>query len=144
MPKLPIAVAVALILSGAAHAADRTPTEIVQRHTSAGGDLDRLMEDYADDAVVFQQGRAIQGRDAIRALYAQMFPPRPAGAERPAPTRAGGGGMNVTRVWEEGAVGFMTWEAGPVKATEQFLVRDGKIVLQAIFMSGAPTSRPNG
>lgn len=38
----------------------------------------------------------------------------------------------------------MSGEAGPVKATEQFLGRDGKIVLQAIVMSGAPTSRPSG
>jgi len=145
MTKLPIAFAAVLLLSGTAHAAERTPTEIVQRHTSAGGDLDRLLEDYADDAVVFQQGRAIQGKDAIRALYARMFPPRPADAEPPpASPRPGGGGMNVTRVWEEGDVGFMTWEAGPVKATEQFLVRDGKIVLQAIFMSGAPAPSPNG
>lgn len=151
MVKLPLvaAAAAALIMTSAAYAASPTPTEIVQRHTAAGGNLDKLMEDYADNAVVFQQGRAIQGKAAIRALYAQMFPQRPANAQAAAPAApaarpAGNGGMKVTRVWEEGDVGFMTWEAGPVKATEQFLVRDGKIVLQAIFMSGAPARPTSG
>lgn len=149
MLKLPIIAAAALALAGAAHAAGPTPAEIVQRHTAAGGDLDKLMEDYADDAVVFQQGRAIQGKAAIRALYAQMFPQRPAGAQASAQgqapaSRPAGGGMKVTKVWEEGDVGFMTWEAGPVKATEQFLVHDGKIVLQAVFMSGAPAGPASG
>jgi ketosteroid isomerase-like protein len=138
----PFVAMAALAFASTAQAADPTPTEIVQRHTSAGGNLDKLMEDYADNAVVFQQGRAIQGKDAIRALYARMFPQRPAGAQaagQAAPaSRPASGGMKVTKVWEEGDVGFMTWEAGPVKATEQFLVRDGKIVLQAIYMSGAP------
>jgi ketosteroid isomerase-like protein len=147
----PLAAVAALTLASAAYAADPTPAEIVQRHTAAGGDLDKLMQDYADNAVVFQQGRAIQGKAAIRALYAKMFPQRPAGAQAPAKAqgqapaaRPAGGGMKVTKVWEDGDVGFMTWEAGPVKATEQFLVRDGKIVLQAIFMSGAPTSAASG
>lgn len=122
MTKLPIAFAAVLLLSGTAHAAQYTPTEIVQRHTSAGGDLDRLMEDYADDAVVFQQGRAIQGKDAIRALYARMFPPRPAGVERNAAASRPVGGMNVTRVWEEGEVAL----------------------LQAIFMRGPSAPPPDG
>ncbi|MBN9506159.1 MAG: nuclear transport factor 2 family protein [Altererythrobacter sp.] len=144
MLKLPLLAAAALALAGAAQAAGPTPTEIVQRHTAAGGDLDKLMQDYADDAVVFQQGRAIQGKPAIRELYARMFPQRPAGAQAPASSPSSGGGMKVTKVWEEGDVGFMTWEAGPVKATEQFLVHDGKIVLQAIFMSGAPAGPAGG
>ena len=145
MLKLPVCALAALLLAGTAQAATLTPTEIVQRHTAAGGDLDKLMEDYADDAVVFQQGRAIQGKEAIRTLYARMFPPRPANAQRAStPPQGSGGGMKVTRVWEEGEVGFMTWEAGPTKATEQFLVRNGKIVLQTIFMASAAPARPAG
>jgi hypothetical protein len=70
-----------------------------------------------------------------------MFPARPAKAQRPTgPPRAGG--MKITGVWEEGDVGFMTWEAGPVKTTEQFLVRNGKIELQAIFRSSVPAGAP--
>lgn len=146
MKRTGLAALAAFALAGAtlsvpAHAEELTPAEIVKRHTAAGGDLDKIMQDYAEDAVVFQQGRAIQGKPAIRELFAHMFPPKPKGDAPPPPSSGqgnGGGGMHVTKVWEEGNVGFMTWEAGPMKATEQFLVHDGKIVLQAIFFGGPP------
>ena len=141
----------AFLVVGTAQAADLTPSEIVKRHTSAGGNLDAIMADYADDAIVLQSGRAIQGKPAIRELFARMFPPRPAGAAPAAPPPPGGaapppsGGMNVTRVWEEGDVGFMTWSRGPMNATEEFIIRNGKIAVQVIFMSPAgppPTAKP--
>jgi hypothetical protein len=76
-----------------------------------------------------------------------MFPPRPAGAApvAPPPPPAGAapaptGGMNVTRVWEEGNVGFMTWTRGAMNATEEFIVRGGKIQVQVIFTSAPPPS----
>lgn len=136
----------ALSIAGTAQAADLTPTEIVNRHVSSGGNVDAIMADYADDAVVLQQGRAFQGKEAIRGLFEAMFK-RPAG---PAPSAQPVGGangsaapkMNVTRVWEEGDVGFMTWEMGPMKATEEFIVRDGKIQVQTIFMSAPPPGGP--
>ncbi|OJW76637.1 MAG: hypothetical protein BGO57_10230 [Sphingomonadales bacterium 63-6] len=133
-------------VAGTANAADLTPTEIVNRHVSSGGNVDAIMADYADDAVVLQQGRAFQGKEAIRGLFENMFK-RPAGAPAPSapPPGAGNGGppkMNVTKVWEEGDVGFMTWEMGPMKATEEFIVRGGKIQVQTIFMSGPPAGGP--
>lgn len=140
----PLALA-GLLLCAAAHAADPTPAEIVRRHTASGGDVDKILADYADDAVVLQQGRAFQGKAAIRELYARMFGPRPGGgaaAQQGSAPRAAppGGGMKITRVWEEGNVGFMTWEAGPVKATEEFVIRNGKIAVQAVFMAGPPAA----
>lgn len=137
---------IALSLAGAANAADLTPTEIVNRHVTSGGNVDAIMADYADDAVVLQQGRAFQGKEAIRGLFENMFK-RPAGGAAPSapPSGAGNGSppkMNVTKVWEEGDVGFMTWEMGPMKATEEFIVRDGKIQVQTIFMSGPPAGAP--
>lgn len=132
----PVAVAM-LMMAGTAQAADLTPTEIVNRHIGAKGDIDAIMADYADDAVVLQQGRAIQGKAAIRTLFERMFPKPPAGAA-PAAAKPAGSGMTVTRIWEEGQVGFLTWEAGPMKATEEFIVRGGKIRTQVIFMSGGP------
>lgn len=132
----------ALMMSGAAQAATLTPTEIVNRHIGAKGDIDVIMADYADDAVVLQSGKAFQGKAAIRPLFERMFPKKPAGAPAPAPNAAppAGGGMKVTRIWEEGNVGFITWEMGPMKATEEFVVKDGKIVTQVIFMSGGPAA----
>ena len=141
--------ACAVLGAAPAAAATLTPKEIVERHTASGGDIDKIMADYADDAVVLREGRAVQGKPAIRALFERMFPKPAAGASAsPAPPSGGGGGnpaggMKVTRVWEDGNVGFMTWESGPVKATEEFLVRDGKIEVQTVFMSGMPAA-PGG
>jgi hypothetical protein len=137
----------ALMIGGAAHAAGSSPAEVVQRHVSSGGNLDAMIGDYADDAVVMQQGRVLQGKAAIRAFYANMFGPRPAaGAGAPPPGAPAGGPpkMTVDKVWEEGNVGFVSWHMGPVKATEEFLVRDGKIEVQSVFMQGGPPGPPPG
>lgn len=121
-------------IASPALAQELSPGQIVQRHVSSGGDLDTIMQDYADDAVVFQQGRAVQGKPAIRALFAKLFPPRPAGATpRPSPPNP-----NPPRIWEEGEVGFMVGQMGPMTLTEQYLVRHGKIVLQGIYMGPPP------
>ena len=131
-----------LMLAGMAQAAPLSPTDIIHRHTAAGAksDLDAIMADYADDAVVLQAGKAFQGKAAIRPLFARMFPKRPAAGAAPVAAATGKArpSMKVTRVWQEGNVGFMTWEMGPIHATEEFLVRNGKIAVQAVFMSGAP------
>lgn len=131
----------ALSIVGTANAADLTPTEIVNRHISSGGNVDAIMADYADDAVVLQQGRAFQGKAAIRGLFENMFK-RPAGPPPSGSAPSGPPKMNVTKIWEEGDVGFMTWEMGPMKATEEFIVRDGKIQVQTIFMSGPAAGGP--
>ena len=149
MKTLGIGAVVALLAAGAAHA--DTPSDFVKRHTSSGGNIDAIMADYADDAVVLQNGRAVQGKAEIRKLFAGMFgggrapgaggtPPGAAPGGPPPGGGAGGppagSGMKVTRVWEEGNVGFMTWEAGPIHTTEEFIIKDGKIAVQAIFMAG--------
>lgn len=141
----------ALTIAGAAQAAGPSPAEVVQRHVNSGGNLDAMIGDYADDAVVMQQGRVLQGKAAIRAFYANMFGGRPAagGADAPPPPPGGApaGGppkMTVDKVWEEGDVGFVNWHMGPVKATEEFLVRDGKIKVQSVFMQGPPPGPPPG
>jgi hypothetical protein len=144
MFKPSLAALAALIATGAAQAATLSPTDIVNRHVSSGGNIDAIMADYADDAVVLQAGKAYQGKAAIRPLFERMFAGRPAtppAGAAPA-ARPAGGGMKVTRVWEEGNVGLMTWTAGPMNATEEFLVEDGKIKVQAIFMSRAPDAAP--
>jgi ketosteroid isomerase-like protein len=123
----------------AAQAAPASPAEIVKAHVAAGGNLDKIMADYADDAVVLQAGRVLQGKAAIRAFYAKMFPARPAGTAPVASSATPRApAMKVTRVWQEGDTGFVNWEMGAVKATEDFVVRDGKIAVQAVFMNGAP------
>ena len=50
--------------------------------------------------------------------------------------------MTVDKVWQEGNVGFVNWHMGPVHATEEFVTKDGKIEVQAIFMTGGPPAAP--
>jgi hypothetical protein len=132
----------AIIVTGAARAAP-SPIDIVHRHVSSGGNIDAIMADYADDAVVLQAGKAYQGKAEIRPLFEKMFAGRPAApASGTPPATRPAGGMRVNKVWQEGDVGLMTWSAGPMNATEEFLVKDGKIKVQAIFMSRAPAPAP--
>lgn len=123
------------MIAGAAQAADLTPLEIVNRHMAfAGkGDVDAMVADYADDAVTLVGSRATQGKEAIRRQFAAMFGPKPAGAApRPA--------MQMQRVWQEGDIGFVSWTQGPVNGTDAFLVRHGKIEVQAVFLGGPPAA----
>jgi len=126
---------VAMMLAGTAQAATLTPAEIVARHNAAvaGSNVEAMLADYADDAVVLQDGKALQGKPAIRALFTRMFP-------KPAPGAApsGAAAMTVTRKWAEGDVGFYSWQMGAVSGTDEFLVRNGKIKVQTVFIKSAP------
>ena len=134
MIKLTIATLAAVTLATAAGAAALTPTQIIQRHEAAGAkaDVEAMVADYADDAVVLQAGRTVQGKAAIRQLFTRMFPRDASGA--PA---AGAIKINVVRVWEEGDVGLVTWTSGDRKGLDSFLVKDGKIKVQAVFLNEA-------
>ena len=90
MGKTGWALAAAMLLAGAAPAMALTPTEIVQRHTASGGNVDAIMADYAEDAVVLQNGRAVQGKAEIRKLFEGMFARRgPSGSAGAARRRCG-------------------------------------------------------
>jgi SnoaL-like protein len=128
--------AMAALSATTASAAALSPTDIVNRHIAAAAklDVDAIMADYADDAVVLQAGQAVQGKAAIRAMFERIFP-RPAAGSAPP---AGAPQMQVKKVWQEGNVGLANWTMGPVNGSDSFLVRDGKIVVQAVFMAPPP------
>jgi ketosteroid isomerase-like protein len=130
-----LAALAAMLVGGTAQAAD-SPSDVVTRHMAAfnKGDLPAMMADYADDAVVLQSGAAVQGKAAIQGLFARIAAPPAGGAPRLQ--------LTTTKLWQEGDVGFVTWTAGAIGGTDQFLVRGGKIVVQVVFMSGAPTPPP--
>lgn len=145
MLKLAFGATMLVLAAGAAHAQDSTPAEIVQRHVDSGDNIDAIMADYADDAVVLQAGRTLQGKAAIRQFYVGMFGPRPAAAppaQGSSPPAGGPPKMTVDKVWQDGNVGFVNWHMGPTHATEEFVVRNGKIDVQAVFMNGGPPARP--
>lgn len=124
----------ALLIAGAAQA--QSPADVVNHHMAsvAKSDIDAMMSDYADDAVVLEAGQAIQGKAAIRALFERIFPkPAPGAPPRATP--------QPTKVWQDGDVGFTTWTMGATKGGDDFLVRGGKIQVQAVFIP-APTAPP--
>ncbi|MBS9535775.1 nuclear transport factor 2 family protein [Mycobacterium sp. M1] len=52
----------------------RTPQQIFDHHLTAlkDGDLDELVADYADDAVLITAAGVARGRDGIRAAFGQL------------------------------------------------------------------------
>jgi hypothetical protein len=131
MLRYSLVAAATLLVAGTAQAAD-SPATVVERHMAAfnKGDLSAMMADYADDAVVLQSGAAVQGKAAIQALFARVTAPPAGGAPRLQ--------LTTTKLWQEGDVGFVTWSGGPISGTDQFLVRNGKIVVQVVFMAAPP------
>jgi limonene-1,2-epoxide hydrolase len=132
MIKFGIAALAAFTIAGVGQAAELTPAQIVERHNAAvaKSDVDAMMADYADDAVVLEDGKTIGGKAAIRALFERMFPKPVAGAA-PAGTAA----MKVTRRWVEGDVGLYAWELPAMHGVDEFRVRNGKIEVQAVFLT---------
>ena len=137
MLKLTLGALAAATIATAAQAATPSPTEIVNRHMEAASkrDVNALMADYADDAVVLQAGTAVQGKAAIRALFERLFPANPPAGGAPGAL----GKITPSKVWEEGNVGFVSWTMGTAtNGTDEFIVRDGKIAVQAVFIGGPP------
>jgi ketosteroid isomerase-like protein len=91
--------------------------------TLTGGDVDGVMEDYADDAVMLMAGLGtLEGADAIRAgmtgIPSEMF-----------------AGFEETARIVTDEIAYVTWktDAAPM-GTDTFVIRDGKIVAQTVAM----------
>lgn len=79
----------------------RTPQEIFQHHAQAliAGDLDGIVEDYADDAVFITPKGVLHGKDGVREGFTALLRDLPA-AEWNVPTQI-----------FEGDVLFIEWDA---------------------------------
>jgi len=138
--KLASLAALAALAASPALAQTLTPEDFIHRHMdfAAKGDVDGIANDFAVDGASINGANAAVGRDAIKAQFAKLVAPRPGGGG------GGMGGMKVDKIWSDKNVGFIQWEAGPVHATEVFVIKDGKIQSQSVFMSGAPGGPPPG
>lgn len=99
---------------------------VFDHHTEAllAGDLEELMKDYAEDAVVVTNlGGVVRGLDAIRAMFSVVADGGgPAGLEN-----------SVEHV--DGEVAYVTWSAEGIPfGTDSFVIRDGRIVVQTVAM----------
>ena len=104
----------------------RTPEQVVAHHLAVfrAHDLEGVLSDYSDDAIFIAPKSTVQGKPALRKMFASFFANGNANAAAPA--------FDAT-VTSDGEVGFEHWVTNPGKAgsmagTDAFVVRHGKIV----------------
>ena len=107
----------------------RTPQEIFQHHVVAigAGDVDAIVSDYAEDAVLITPQDVSRGRNAIRQVFTSLLADLP------------------DAVWEvptqvfEGDVLFIEWTAVAEKAraegVDTFVFTDDAIRVQTVRLS---------
>ena len=109
-----------------------TPESILAHHLEAlgQGDIDAILTDYAEDAIIFAPHGIIRGLNAIRAVFTNFVKNSP-----PELLPA----FKIVRQEIVDEVAYIIWEAKPfiAMATDTFIFRDGKISVQtyAIFSS---------
>jgi ketosteroid isomerase-like protein len=105
-----------------------TTKDVLQNHMEAfgKGDVDRVLSDYAPDAVLFTNDGTLKGVDALRPLFERLT------GEFGKP----GGTFNMHREVIEGDYAYILWTAETADnvyeiATDTFVIRNGKIVAQS-------------
>ncbi|AFM20537.1 SnoaL-like polyketide cyclase (plasmid) [Mycolicibacterium chubuense NBB4] len=105
----------------------RTPQEVFTHHARAlaAGDLDEILADYADDAVVISPGGTLRGKEGIRTAFAQLLGDIPEADWE-----------LITQIFE-GDVLFLEWAAESTKTRvddgiDTFVIRDGLIRAQTV------------
>ena len=110
--------------------------DVVDNHLKCfgEGDLKGILSDYAPGAVLFTPDGPLRGADAMRPLFQAMI------AEFGKP----GAVFTLKHQAVEGDYGYIMWTAETADnvyemATDTFIVRDGKIVVQSF--AGKITSK---
>jgi hypothetical protein len=114
------------VAAAVAGSVDSTET-VVGRHIQAffGGDIEAIMADFANDALICTPEGAIRGRSAIRAFFEHVLPGFPPGATK----------VDVKQQIVDGELLYAVWTSSSPKldvpfACDVFVVRDGKLVYQ--------------
>ncbi len=131
---LAFAAGAALLAAVPAMAKDFSPEDIIHRHMAFGAKNDAagMAGDYADDAVIMTAGQIVHGKAAIRASVERMLGPKGSPAKQD---------FRAVKITSDGDVGMVFWEVpkGPY-GEDTFLVRHGKILVQAVFMGATPAA----
>jgi hypothetical protein len=111
----------------------RTPEEVFAHHGQAlgAGDLDEIVADYADDAVLISPSGVARGKDGIRDVFTALLADLP------------------NAVWDlktqhfAGDVLFLEWTADSVinrvdDGVDTFVFRDGMIRAQTVRYTPKP------
>ena len=105
----------------------RTPQEVFAHHGQAlaAGDIDEIVADYADDAVVITSAGVERGKDGVRQFFAKLLDDLPNAA------------WNLKTQVLEGDVLFLEWAADSAvvrvdDGVDTFVFRDGMICAQTV------------
>lgn len=103
--------------------------EVLTHHLSAfgAGDVDAIMADYAEGAVVVNEAGVMKGHDEIRPLFEAFV----AEFSKPGTT------FEMIDQKVEGELAYIVWSAETADnvyeyATDTFVIHDGKIVYQTL------------
>jgi ketosteroid isomerase-like protein len=106
----------------------RSTKDVIENHIRRfrGGNLEGILDDYSHEAMLFTPAGLLRGRSEIEALFKSLL------AEFAKP---GASDMVHTEVFE-GEYAYLVWSAETADsyyelATDTFLVRNGKIVMQS-------------
>ena len=106
----------------------RSTKDVIENHIRRfrGGDLEGVLDDYSHEAMLFTPAGLLRGRSEIEALFKNLL------AEFGKP---GASDTVHTEVFE-GEYAYLVWSAETADsyyelATDTFLVRHGKIVMQS-------------
>ena len=109
---------------------ERTPEEVFGHHVQAlgAGDLDEIVADYADDAVMITPAGVMRGKDGVRVVFTQLLSDVPNAS------------WNVKTQIYEGDVLFLEWVADSASTrvddgVDTFVFRDGVIRAQTVRYS---------
>ncbi len=109
--------------------------DVLEHHMASfdAGDLDAVLSDYAQDAVLFTPQGPLKGIDAIRPMFRAML------AEFGKPGTA----FSMQQLSVEGDYAYIVWSAETADnvyeiATDTFVVRGGKIVAQSFAARTRP------
>jgi ketosteroid isomerase-like protein len=107
--------------------ANRTPQEVFQHHAEVliAGDLEGIVSDYSDDAVLITPAGVLRGKEGVREGFTTLLADVP-NAQWDVPTQI-----------FEGDVLFIEWTAKAASSrvedgVDTFIFRDGQIVLQTV------------
>jgi hypothetical protein len=113
--------------------ANRSPQEVFAHHAEALGaeDLDGIVADYTDDAVIITPTRVLRGKDGVRENFVQLLGEVPQAA------------WDIKNTVYEGDAMLLEWgaEGGGNRVddgVDTFIFRDGMIRLQTIRYTLSP------
>src|SRR5262245_24075873 len=108
--------------------AKRSAREVVDHHVRCfrDGDIEGILSDYSDEAILFTPDRLLKGREAIASLYRRLL------REFREPLTSDA--VRVSML--EGNYAYIVWSAETSDniyeyASDTFVIRQGKIVMQS-------------